>query len=143
MVRIDEKTLSVNGAWKGRRYKSDAYKAYRTKLLYLLPHKINIPQPPFEIYFRFGFSSAASDWDNPVKPLQDILAEKYGFNDKLIRRAIVDTEIVPKGKEFFEFELKTFIPINKVVNDFLLDIKKNDMIELPLINRTIAGLHEF
>ena len=126
MVRIYEKTLSVNEAWKGRRYKSDAYKDYRTKLLYLLPRKIDMPEPPFEIYFRFGFSSAASDWDNPVKPLQDILAKKYGFNDKLIRRAVVDTEIVPKGQEFFEFELKTFTPTNMIVNDLLLEIKKND-----------------
>lgn len=126
MVRIDEKTLSVNEAWKGSRYKSDEYKAYQSKLLWLLPRKIDIPTPPFEIYFRFGFSSAASDWDNPVKPLQDILAKKYGFNDKLIRRAIVDTEMVPKGKEFFEFELKTFTPTNMIVNDLLLEIKKND-----------------
>ena len=126
MVRIYEKTLSVNEAWKGRRYKSDAYKDYRTKLLYLLPRKIDIPEPPFEIYFRFGFSSAASDWDNPVKLIQDILSKKYGFNDKLIRRAVVDTEIVPKGQEFFEFELKTFTPTNMIVNDLLLEIKKND-----------------
>ena len=126
MVRIDEKPLSVNEAWKGQRYKSNEYKAYQSKLLWLLPRKIDIPTPPFEIYFRFGFSSAASDWDNPVKPLQDILAKKYGFNDKLIRRAVVDTEIVPKGQEFFEFELKTFTPTNMIVNDLLLEIKKND-----------------
>lgn len=126
MTRIDEKPLSVNEAWKGQRYKSNEYKAYQSKLLWLLPRKIDIPTPPFEIYFRFGFSSAASDWDNPVKPLQDILAKKYGFNDKLIRRAIVDTEMVPKGKEFFEFELKTFTPTNMIVNDLLLEIKKND-----------------
>ena len=126
MVRIDEKPLSVNEAWKGQRYKSNEYKAYQSKLLWLLPRKIDIPTPPFEIYFRFGFSSAASDWDNPVKVLQDILSKKYGFNDKLIRRAIVDTEIVPKGKEFFEFELKTFTPTNMIVNDLLLEIKKND-----------------
>lgn len=108
MNRLNEKPLSVNDAWKGKRYKTDEYKAYQTKLLWLLPRKIVIPDPPFEIYFKFGFSSTLSDWDNPVKPLQDILSKKYGFNDKLIRRAIVDTEIVTKGKEFFEFELKTF-----------------------------------
>ena len=116
MTRIDEKPLSVNEAWKGQRYKSNEYKAYQSKLLWLLPRKIDIPEPPFEIYFRFGFSSAASDWDNPVKVLQDILSKKYGFNDKLIRRAIVDTEIVPKGKEFFEFELRSFVAKYRPVN---------------------------
>jgi len=107
MCRLNEKPLSVNDAWKGKRYKTDEYKLYQTKLLWLLPKKIDIPDPPFEIYFKFGFSSTLSDWDNPVKPLQDILSKKYGFNDKLIRRGIVDTEIVPIGKEYFEFELKT------------------------------------
>ena len=108
MNKINEKPLSVNDAWKGKRYKTVEYKVYQNKLLWLLPTNIVIPPPPFEIYFRFGFSSTASDWDNPVKPLQDILAKKYGFNDKLIRRAVVDTEIVAKGNEFFEFELKSF-----------------------------------
>lgn len=108
MNRVNEKPLSVNDAWKGQRYKTDEYKAYQSKLLWLLPRKIDIPPPPFEIYFKFGFSSTLSDWDNPVKVLQDILSKKYGFNDKLIRRGVVDTEIVEKGKEFFEFELKTF-----------------------------------
>lgn len=107
MPRLNEKPLSVNEAWKGKRYKTDEYRAYQTKLLYLLPRTIVVPDPPFEIYFRFGFSSTLADWDNPVKPLQDILSKKYGFNDKLIRRAVVDTEIVSKGNEFFEFELKT------------------------------------
>jgi hypothetical protein len=56
---------------------------------------------------RFGFSNRLSDWDNPVKPVQDILSKKYGFNDKLIRRAVVETEIVRKGAEYVEFEIQT------------------------------------
>ncbi|WP_283687571.1 hypothetical protein [Dysgonomonas sp. Marseille-Q5470] len=48
-----------------------------------------------------------SDWDNPVKPTQDILSKKYRFNDKLIRKAIVETEIIKKGKEYIEFEIRT------------------------------------
>lgn len=106
MNRINVKPLSVNEAWKGRRFKTDKYKQYETRLLWLLP-KIKIPDPPFEIHFRFGFSSSMSDWDNPVKPTQDILSKKYGFNDKMIRRAVIETEIVAKGKEFIEFEILT------------------------------------
>lgn len=107
-IKVKIKTLSVNEAWKGRRFKSDAYSNYRKVLLFeLLPPKIEIPEPPFQIEFKFGFSSLSSDWDNPVKPLQDILAEKYKFNDKLIKRAIVEIEQVKKGDEFFEFEIKS------------------------------------
>lgn len=106
MNRINIKPISVNCAFKGRRFKTDIYERYEAKLLWLLP-KISLPPPPYELYFKFGFSSKLSDWDNPIKPTQDILSKKYGFNDKLIRRAVVETEIVPKGKEYIEFEFKT------------------------------------
>jgi hypothetical protein len=106
MPRLNVKPLSVNEVWRGKRYKTDEYCAYQTKLLWILP-KIKLPPPPYEIHLKFGFSSPLADWDNPVKPLQDILSKKYGFNDKLIRRAVVDTELVEKGNEYFEFELIT------------------------------------
>lgn len=104
MIRIKIKPLSVNEAWKGKRFKTEKYKIYEHTLLWLLP-KIIIPSPPYEIYFKFGFSSSLSDWDNPVKPTQDILSKKYGFDDKQIRKAIIETEIVKKGKEYIEFEI--------------------------------------
>ena len=105
-VHINIKPLSVNEAWQGKRYKTDKYLRYEHTLLWLLP-KIKIPEPPYELYFKFGFSSKLADWDNPVKPTQDILSKKYGFNDKLVRRAVVETEVVKKGCEFIEFEIKT------------------------------------
>ena len=65
-----------------------------------------LPLPPYFIHFVFGFSSVSSDWDNCIKTTQDCIAEKYNFNDKLIRRGLVDIEIVPKGKEFFTFKIE-------------------------------------
>lgn len=109
MIRVDIKPLSVNEAWKGKRFKTLAYKKYEINLLLMLP-KIVLPPPPYIVHFRFGFSSSLSDWDNPIKPTQDVLAKKYGFNDKLIKRAIIDTDLVEKGKEYFEFEISTFNP---------------------------------
>lgn len=108
MARINIKPLSVNEAWKGKRFKTDKYKEYQKTLLWLLP-KMKIPSPPYEIYFKFGFSSSLSDWDNPVKVTQDVLSKKYKFDDKLIRRAIIETEIVKKGKEYIEFEIRTLV----------------------------------
>ena len=57
----------------------------KENLLYLLP-SIKLPEPPYTVYYEFGFSSAASDIDNPVKLLQDILQKKYSFDDKLRTR---------------------------------------------------------
>ena len=102
--------MSVNEAWQGRRFKSDKYKTYSEAVAWLLPKKIDLPEPMYEIYFKAGFSTTLSDWDNFVKPTQDIIAKKYKFNDKLIRRAVIETEIVPKGKEYFEFEILHYDP---------------------------------
>lgn len=109
LTRINIKPLSVNEAFKGRRFHTKEHKLWSAKVLKVLPNII-IPKPPYEIYLKFGFSSKSSDWDNCIKQVQDSLSEKYKFNDKLIRRGIVDTEIVPKGKEYFEFEIKNYLP---------------------------------
>lgn len=111
MIRINLKPMSVNEAFKGRRFHTKEHKIWYNNLLLLLPQKkdIDFPiEPPYEIYLKFGFSSRSSDWDNPIKQVQDCLADRYNFNDKLIKRGIVDTEIVKKGKEFFEFKIITY-----------------------------------
>jgi len=104
-IKINVKPLSVNQAWKGQRFKTDAYKDYERLLFRLLP-PIDLPTPPFQVIFRFGFSSTLSDWDNPIKPLQDILQKKYGFDDKKIKRAVVDIESVEKGSEYVFFKIE-------------------------------------
>ena len=105
--KVEIKPLSVNECWRGRRFKTDLYKNYERDLLYLLP-KIEVPAPPFSVYYEFGFSSANSDIDNPVKPFQDILQKKYLFNDKEIYLMFVKRVKVSKGAEYVKFEIKTF-----------------------------------
>lgn len=105
------KPLSVNQAWQGKRFKSKAYKAYEAELLYKLPRK-QLPKPPYSIYFEFGFSNEASDLDNPIKILQDILQKKYGFNDKDIIEAYIRKTRVKKGEEYFKVRLENFINLN-------------------------------
>ena len=102
--KVNIKPLSVNDAWQGRRFKTDLYKQYEHDLAFLLP-RLKLPPPPYYIRYIFGVSNAASDFDNPVKPLTDILQKKYGFNDKHIMEAHIKKVIVPKGAEFFEFEI--------------------------------------
>jgi hypothetical protein len=63
-----------------------------------------------ELNIEFGLATEASDWDNPVKPFQDVLSAKYGLNDNVIRRARVNIEIVGPGNEYIYFELKEIQP---------------------------------
>ena len=106
MIEIKTKPLSVNDAWRGRRFKSDAYKQYEIGVSWMLP-KINIPAPPYRVNYEFGFSSRGSDIDNPVKCFQDILVKKYGIKDQDIYELNVKKKIVKKGSEYIKFEILT------------------------------------
>ena len=55
--------------------------------------------------YEFGLNTLA-DWDNPVKPLQDILQKKYGFDDRRIMRATVIKSIVKKGDGYINFSIR-------------------------------------
>jgi len=106
LTKIQYKPLSVNQCWQGKRFKTKAYQKYEKDLLLILP-RIDIPNPPYRIILEFGFSNSLSDWDNPVKPLQDILQKKYGFNDKDIHEAIVRKVLVKKGNDYLSFKLES------------------------------------
>lgn len=107
LIKKQIKPLSVNDCWQGKRFKTKQYKNYEAELLLTLPNQ-KLPNPPYSIYFEFGLSSALADWDNPVKPLQDILQKKYGFNDKEIVEARVIKKKVDKGEEYFLARLENF-----------------------------------
>jgi len=107
-VKINVSPISVNECWQGRRFKTAKYKVYEKALLLLLPAQI-MPLPPFVIYFEFGLSNICSDWDNPIKPLQDILQKRYGFNDRDILEASVIKKKVSKGSEYFIVKIKSII----------------------------------
>lgn len=106
MIKIEKKIklLSVNQCWQGQRYKTKAYKDYEKILLYTLPKHI-IDCEKYYIIFIFNFSTNRADWDNPIKPLQDILQKKYQFNDCDITNALVLKNIVPKKDEGFQIYL--------------------------------------
>lgn len=107
-IHIPVKPLSVNDAWQGRRFRSPMYDSYeKTVCFYLLQIKPALPPPPYKISYVWGVSSMASDVDNPVKPLQDILAKRFKFNDKDIMTIIATKVRVPKGKEFSSVEITT------------------------------------
>ena len=107
-MRVDIKPLSVNEAFKGRRFKTDKYKKWRRDIGFLLP-VLKPVEGQLEIKIHFGFSSKLSDLDNPVKGFMDSLKDKYGIDDRDFYKMVVTKEIVKKGKEFIEFEIKEYI----------------------------------
>ena len=112
IIQLKEKPLSVNEVWQGRRFKTEAYKSYEKKMLLLLPKaKIKFPDM-LRIEFHFGFSNLASDLDNPVKPLLDILQKKYGFNDRDVFELNVRKNKVDKGDEFIHIGIYPMLPFD-------------------------------
>lgn len=111
-IELQIKPLSVNEAWKGRRFKTDSYKNYERSLLFLLPkskREFN-KGDMIRIEFVFGFSNAASDLDNPVKMTMDILSKKYGFNDRNVWELEVKKKVVEKGSEFIHVFISDVFP---------------------------------
>jgi len=108
-IRI--KPLSVNEAWQGQRFKTRNYQDYERRALLLLPPILDIPAGDLSIVLEFGFSNRASDLDNPVKPIMDILQKRYGFNDAQVMHYQLIKKIVPKGSEYIAFSIKAFYEI--------------------------------
>ena len=104
-LHIGMKPLSVNEAWQGRRYKSDKYEAYEMEMLCRLPAG-KLPPPPYRVYYEFGFSNKLCDFDNPCKPLGDILQKKYGFNDNEIYEAHIVKKIVKRHYEYIKVRIE-------------------------------------
>lgn len=107
-MRLNIKALSVNRAFKGRRFRTKEYDAYEKAVRLLLPKMDGriTEKMKLSLVLHFGFSSSNSDADNGVKLIQDILSKHYGFNDKQIFHLLVTKEIVKKGSEFIEFSLR-------------------------------------
>ena len=104
-LHINMKPMSVNRAWQGKRFKSDEYEAYEMEMLLRLPPG-KLPNPPYSVSYEFGFSNPLADFDNPCKPLGDILQKKYGFNDKEIYEAHIRKVLVKKGCEYVRVKIE-------------------------------------
>lgn len=105
MIKLDIKPLSVNDAWKGRRFKTDKYKSFERAILIILPTKFIVPEGDLELHLEWGFSNSSSDYDNPIKPFQDCLQKKYGFNDSRIVKGVQEKFKVKKGEEYIKWNL--------------------------------------
>jgi hypothetical protein len=101
-IKLDIKPLSVNEAFQGKRYKTNKYNTYESKVLALLP---DIEIKRFErLKLVFGVSSRLADLDNPTKLIIDIIQKKYKVNDRELIYLELHKVITKKGFEFVEIE---------------------------------------
>lgn len=117
--------LSVNRAWQGRRFKTKEYDEWRSTGLLLLkrndPLKQAFPQELQNTTTPFGLSLVAtlgnsSDIDNITKPILDLLALYYGFNDKRIDFLIAQKKRSAKRDvRSFSFCFFSYSSLDKVV----------------------------
>lgn len=108
VINLNKKPLSVNEAWKGRKFKTDDYRRFEKSCLVELPKIDFKPLERIKLALTFGFSSSRSDIDNPVKPILDILCKKYGFDDRQIYELNVKKHIVKKGNEFILIKIENY-----------------------------------
>ena len=108
-VKIDAKPLTVNRAWKGRRYKTPAYKTYERELFYLLKqHKLKKVEGWVEVkYILYLKHYRISDLGNFEKPLSDILV-KAGLidDDRFIWKMTL--EKFKSDKDYIRIIIKKF-----------------------------------
>ena len=111
MFRIRQKAMSVNVAWKGKRYTSTAYSQFKLIVGILLnklkPNTDKPPDAPLFAHYRWGMSNMQADIDNPTKPFQDVLFHYWGIKDQdhRIQFLILEKAKADKGDEFIEFHV--------------------------------------
>lgn len=112
MQTIKIKPLSLNSAYRGRRFSTPALDVYKQLVIYKAqPIKDVDFTKKMQVSYDFGVSTTNSDGDNLVKCFQDALATKYGFNDNLIYKWEITKTVVKKGEEYVSFSLSNINPL--------------------------------
>jgi Holliday junction resolvase RusA-like endonuclease len=105
-IQLHIKPLSVNEAWQGKRFKTPKYKAFEKDVLLMLPN-LDIPEGKLSVKVEAGFNSSASDLDNVLKPILDILQKRYGFNDNRIYKLELEKKVVGRKSDgYFNFNIE-------------------------------------
>jgi hypothetical protein len=123
MIELNIKPLSVNDAYDpiavkkkvngkirhiGQLVKSREYKRYTKDLPKLLPSELQLPPGKLVFLVRFYFATAGSDYDNPLKSMQDLICAYYGVNDNKIYLGMQQKIVAGKGNEKIEFEFLSY-----------------------------------
>ena len=129
MFRLYQKAMSVNIAWKGKRFTSDAYSQF--KLLFGIlfsTMKTKPPRPPdapLFAHYRWGMSNMQGDVDNPCKPFQDVLFDHWGIKDQdhKVEFLILEKMKAQKGEEFIDFHVADKSGLIEYLETILTELK--------------------
>ena len=113
-ITIPTKPLSVNQAWKGKRFKTEKYDEFTDTVdkLLLMNRKPEIPDGDLEIHFMWGLSTyKQSDYDNPIKCAQDRIANWLKIDDNRFVGGSQRKVKVSKGDEFIVFMIRPYNPV--------------------------------
>lgn len=75
--------VSANKMYYRNKTLTAEYRSWRQRAQKILP-ELTIPEGPLELQVYAYFANKQRDLDNILKPLQDTLQERYGFNDNRI-----------------------------------------------------------
>lgn len=106
-IEIPIKSLSVNEAWAGRRFKSKKYKQFEIDVSKLLKNSKPL-KGEIEIHYTFYIKNyGMTDIDNLIKPIQDIIVKKGYIEDD---RKIVwlSAEKIKSKDEKIIIEIRTY-----------------------------------
>ena len=119
MHTLKIKPLSVNDAYKGRKYKTSNHHKFKDHITILLKNKRILKlekKERFYILYHFYISNIQNDVDNLIKLTQDAICNKIGTDDRYIMGIHAKKFIVKKGQEHIKFKIfKTEKELNKYV----------------------------
>lgn len=109
LQKLPLKPLSLNAAYRGRRFSTPELKAYKQDISRLLYGSVVVAEK-LVAWYEFGVSTTNCDGDNLIKAFQDGLCEALGINDNRIYEWHVRKEKVAKGNEYVAFALTSISP---------------------------------
>ena len=104
-MKVDIKPISINKCWRGRRFKTPEYAAWRTESMRLIKkNKLKMVEGKCTVHLSFHCSKnyARADVDNMIKPALDSLVDAGAIkDDRYIEKIIV--EKMKSKTDFWEF----------------------------------------
>ena len=107
MYTLELKPISVNEAYKGRKWMTDKHREFK-KVAAILLSRMDFPKlkekEPFYIIYHF-YTDASVDIDNMVKVVQDCITQCLGTDDRYIYGLYIEKHKIKRGNERIEFNI--------------------------------------
>lgn len=110
--RFNVKALSANKMFYRAKQLTKEYRQFREYMYEEIPNRTKVwpfkEDDQLTFIVHVGLSSKLADVDNCIKPLLDTFQLLFDFNDKYVYRVEIEKEIVKKGKEYIDVEVKEY-----------------------------------